>query len=108
VKHSISFSPDSKRIAYVARDKDQWFMVVDGKEGNRFDEILKYSPVFSPDSKRVAYAARDKDQWFVIEEIAEKNTQNKDQISFSPAQAHLATLGYDDVGNQTTISKTGK
>ena len=33
IKKSLKVSPDSKRVAYVARLDDQRFMVVDGTEG---------------------------------------------------------------------------
>lgn len=53
----IRFSPDGKRVAYVARSKDKSFVVVDGAEGSPFDRIPVGAPVFSPDSRRVAYIA---------------------------------------------------
>ena len=33
------FSPDSEHVAYVAESGDQWFAVVDGKEGNHYNGI---------------------------------------------------------------------
>jgi Tol biopolymer transport system component len=48
------FSPDSKRVAYAARNGKRWSVVVDGQVGAEFDRIPGL-PVFSPDSKRFAY-----------------------------------------------------
>jgi len=71
----IIFSPDSKRVAYIAQ-KEKWlggsiyWMVVDGAAGKKYDQLGP--PVFSPDSKRVAYATatylgdKDKWKWFVV------------------------------------------
>src|SRR3990170_14610 len=52
----ITFSPDSRRFAYVARAGTQLFVVVDGAEQGRYDLVI--SPRFSPDSRRIAYAAK--------------------------------------------------
>jgi hypothetical protein len=47
------FSPDSKRIAAVAKNSGRWFVAVNGTVwSNHFDMV--FQPVFSPDSKCVA------------------------------------------------------
>ena len=61
---NLIFSPDGKRLAYVANDSGKWFAVIDGNEENRYDRSK--IPVFSPDSKQVAYAVRNEDKWFVL------------------------------------------
>jgi hypothetical protein len=53
----VVFSPDSQRVAYMARRGDKVLVVMDGVEGKEYDAIGVY-PVFSPDSKRVAYEAK--------------------------------------------------
>ena len=64
---SLTFSPDSKHLAYAARasreGKDVQFIVVDGKEGQQYvrdwsGQGILYGPVFSPDGKLV-YVAND-------------------------------------------------
>jgi hypothetical protein len=50
----LIFSPDSRRVAYVAHSK-QWLLVVDGVEDRRHEGVSE--PIFSPDSRRLAYAA---------------------------------------------------
>lgn len=49
----IIFSPDGKRVAYMAAWGDKKFIVVDGQKQEEFDKVSQ--PVFSPDSKRVVY-----------------------------------------------------
>ncbi len=73
-KDSLRFSPDGKRVGFIAVNKtggNYWVPVVDGKEGAKFDWgtplvshpgsalNLKVSGtlVFSPDGKRVAHLA---------------------------------------------------
>jgi Tol biopolymer transport system component len=53
VQGSVVFSPDSSRAAYAAERQGKFLIVVDGKEGQLFDDI--YNPVFSPDSRHAAY-----------------------------------------------------
>ncbi len=53
--NNFVFSPDSTRLAYEAEEGDKKFVVVDGKEGKRYDSISY--PIFSPDGAHVAYRA---------------------------------------------------
>ena len=59
------FSPDSSRVAYVAKEGEHEFLVLDGQEGERHPEI--WNLCFSPDSKRVAYVVGDRFAWFMPE-----------------------------------------
>ncbi|MDL5502050.1 MAG: hypothetical protein QSU88_02435, partial [Candidatus Methanoperedens sp.] len=99
LKHTLTFSPDGKRIAYAAREGDKWFVVVDGKEGKRYDDILKHTPVFSPDSKRIAYAAREGNKWFVIEETTDGN-KFKNIITFRAGNDDAKDSVNSNIGNQ--------
>jgi hypothetical protein len=58
------FSPDSKRLAYSAKDRGSWFIVLDGHKGPEFDDA--WPPVFSPDSTKVAYRASKNGKWLVM------------------------------------------
>jgi hypothetical protein len=46
----LTFSGDSRRFAYAARQEDRWCIVVDGRKGEFYDKA-DY-PVLSPDGKR--------------------------------------------------------
>jgi hypothetical protein len=54
-ENSIIFSPDSKRVAYAARVGKKWFVVVDRKEGKKYE--VAGCLLFSSDSDIVAYIA---------------------------------------------------
>jgi Tol biopolymer transport system component len=54
---TLRFSPDSQRLAYVARHGRKLLVVVDGQEGSEHDGIADQCLVFSPNSQRVAYMA---------------------------------------------------
>jgi S1-C subfamily serine protease/WD40 repeat protein len=61
----ITFSPDSKHLAFVAAKSSgnslEYLVVRDGKEGKSYPSIMHDSPgdrlVFSPDSQHLAYTA---------------------------------------------------
>jgi len=52
------FSPNSEHYGYKALADDKWTAVIDGKEGQKYDEVYKI--IFSQDGERYAYMA-DKD-----------------------------------------------
>jgi hypothetical protein len=49
------FSPDSRRLAYVAQNTDRWCVIVDQEEGDCYDNINPGSLTFSPNGQRLAY-----------------------------------------------------
>jgi hypothetical protein len=58
------FSLDG-RVAYPAKNAGGWYMVVDGQEGEVFEDV--HDPTFSPDGKRLAYPAKKKgSKWSVV------------------------------------------
>lgn len=71
----LLFSPDGRRLAYVARDADGWHMVVGSAPGPAYDRIGTQgfvggvftwwpgSMVFSPDSSRLAYIGGQSDPY---------------------------------------------
>ena len=62
---SVVFSPDSRRVAYVA-DLRGSLVVVDGREGNRYDNIQGSIIFDSPD--QLHYIARKGNAFYLIEE----------------------------------------
>lgn len=70
VKDSITFSPDSRRIAYADHAGGQSHVVVDGRAGVGFDDIQQHflgpCPLFSANSERIAYVGLRKDQLHVV------------------------------------------
>ena len=72
------FSPDSNRVAYIARDRDKMFAVFDGKEKKRYDSILANTLIFSPDSNKTSYVAKKDGKWFVV--VNEEEGKTFDEI----------------------------
>ncbi len=86
-----AFSPDSRRVAYVAARGGKWLVVVDGVEGKEHDGIVAGSPVFSADSKRVAYAARRvAKQLVVVDGVEGKEYDGAANLVFSPDSKRVA------------------
>ena len=63
---SLKISPDSTRMAYMARKKNKFAVIENGRISPEFDGIGKDTPLFSPDSKHLAYIAKKGDQWHVV------------------------------------------
>ena len=65
---TITWSPDSKRLAYVAGAPQKGArksVVLDGVEQKQYDGIA-VPLVFSPDSKRFAYLAKKGERWLAV------------------------------------------
>ncbi len=61
------FSPDGQHVAYVAREEQSQFVIVDKRSQMVvYDEVANDSLTFSPDSQQFAYAARRGEYWFMI------------------------------------------
>lgn len=61
---SIVASSDGRRVAYAVKNDGKMFIVVDGKEGKRYDNLA--IPMFSPNSQRIAYGATSGNKEIVV------------------------------------------
>ncbi|MEN6465444.1 MAG: hypothetical protein ABFD62_09725 [Syntrophaceae bacterium] len=65
-----AFSPDGRKLAYMAGTGNRQFSVVNGNRGREYDSLgsrfFLANPVFSPDSRRIAYPARIGEKWTVV------------------------------------------
>ncbi|WP_158414155.1 TolB family protein [Geobacter pickeringii] len=61
---SLVYSSDGRYHAYAAKKGENWFVVVNGKEGPAFDRVV--TPKFSPDGKYLVYRARKSGRRFVV------------------------------------------
>lgn len=101
------FSPDSKRVAYVAKNDKRWVVVVDGQAGPEFDRISGF-PIFGPDSKHFAYTGvLNKKNKLVVDgkEIGADYEQSA-QPAFSPDGTRLAYLA--DQGKESFVVLDGQ
>ena len=90
------FSPDGTHVAWVAEVDGRRFVILDGKEGARYDRItddeyLRFYPVFSRDSQHLAYYARIGDKWVCVLDGKEGPKYDLvQQVKFSRDSQHLA------------------
>ena len=130
---SPGFSPDSKRLAYVARSGNKHFVVVDGKAGKGYDKIKMLSDrvgslasarpnpssdfeirnstseIFGPDSKRIVYVACSGSKCFVVTDGEEGPSFDDIKSAgdiFSPNSKRVAYRGQS--GEKWTVVIDGK
>jgi WD40-like Beta Propeller Repeat len=85
---SIAFDPDG-RLGYVALQGSSMFVVLDGVEGPRFDEIDPQL-VFSRDGRHVAYPARrGRQMTCIVDGVAQASYDGVGPPVFSPDGARL-------------------
>lgn len=92
-EESLIFSPDSKHFVYKASKNSQAFLVIDGKEEEKYDWITSYPIIaFSQNGEHYAYAAhRDNKEYIIFDgrEIAEYNDIYEGPVLSTDGQ-HLA------------------
>ena len=62
--YSLSFSPDSKHLAFSAVRDNEGIVVYDKKEVAKYEEVSQ--PFFSPDGSRFAYVYKDGNEHFLM------------------------------------------
>jgi S1-C subfamily serine protease len=100
------FSPDSKRVAYIARRGHRRLVVLDGAEGAEYDEILPL--VFSPDSKRLAYlGAREVDSFKVVQVPRGGNERGmkESRIPAKESKYYLVVHGADGKADELALPR---
>ena len=73
---SISFSRDSRHIAFIAKDSRGEFVVLDGKEMKNYDEVSY--PYFADNNETLIYSAKRNNQWLIVD------GDNEFQVSNNP------------------------
>ncbi len=103
--NSFVFSPDGKRVAYVASTgaaSPDWQLIVDGKAVDGAKSILRVA--FSPDGKNLGYVKANEDAFSVV--IAGKASEGRDLIDCGPifskdgkhvAYSALRRNGYEEI-----------
>jgi WD40 repeat protein len=62
----LIISPDGQHLAYDAVTRRQHRIVLDGREGRAYEQIVRGTPIFSSDSKHLAYEARRGNTFVVV------------------------------------------
>ncbi len=85
----LAFSPDSTRLAYVARREGKESLVMDSVEGKVYDRMWSYT--FSTDGRHLAQKVNDGRKGLVVLDGAEGTPYTScDEPAFSPGGAHVA------------------
>jgi len=90
IKESFTVSPDSRRIAYVAKVGNKQLVVVDGKKEKEYDGIMEGTLIFSPDGEHVAYGAQVDNKWLVV--VDGKEEKQYDGIMTRPSSAPTVSM----------------
>ena len=100
------FSPNGKRLAYVAQEGVQRLVVLDGKPGTKYEAVYKGTLTFSPDSKRLAYLAGKGGKRIVVVDGSDGNPYTDvgaTTLRFSPDGTKLAYAAQIDTGGWAVV-----
>ncbi|MDQ7780406.1 MAG: hypothetical protein RDV41_11985, partial [Planctomycetota bacterium] len=91
------FSPDGKRVAYIAmgyqEQRKQTHVVIDSNHGKGYDGVSSEGVVFSPDSRRTAYVAIDENlSRVVLDGVEYGGYASASCLTFSPNGARVACI----------------
>lgn len=100
------FSPDGKRLAYIAQEGGQRLVVLDGKPGTKYQAVYKGTLTFSLDGKRLAYIAGKAGKRTVVLDGVE-GTPHADILAatlrFSPDGTKLAYAAQIESGKWAVV-----
>jgi hypothetical protein len=111
---SIHVSPGGAHTLYAARQGEESFVVLDGREGPKYSNVeLDYRSPFSADGRRYAYAASrevapDSRRYFVVDGKEGKSYDYVAQVAFTPDGAQLLYLAYDAARRKTLLVRDGE
>ncbi|MBN1231635.1 MAG: hypothetical protein JXA19_07235 [Anaerolineales bacterium] len=97
-QNTITYSPDSSKLAYVAQDDSDFFLLINGQVSSPYKDICKDNPpLFSPDNQMIAFqAGNGEKQFFVLNgEVLQEYDQVKSPF-FSPENRHFAYIAFAD------------
>lgn len=102
-KRSLT-SPNGKHVASLLADEQGHFVILDGKEQQKYDWIEEFSLTFGPHSNRLAYVAHKGDKEFVVIDGNEEKRYQMVQWQpplFSPDSERVAY----SVGKKTVLTE---
>ena len=108
----LVFSPDSRRLAYQAKQGDKWLAVIDGVAGKLHDKFTFQGIVFSADSGHVAYTVTDGGFWEHNDRVVQDGVEGPEllqtsDLAFSSDGNHIAYATRQRVSDHLTMSLDG-
>jgi hypothetical protein len=96
----LTFSPDSRHLAYPVAIGARWRVMRDGRAGADWDGVA--APTFSPDGRHLVYAARQGRSWRLVQDGTPGEAWDSlcaSSITLSPQGDHVAyvAVGPDGV-----------
>ncbi len=104
----IQFSPNSQRVAYIAKKAGFTYVVVDGKESHGYRKVAGFR--FSADGEHYAFEAYAQRGWVAVVDGQEGPVfqgLKKSSLTFSPDGRHYAYAG-DKPGSASQLIVDGK
>lgn len=100
----LTLSADGSRLAYIAEEQGETFLVVDEIEQKHYVDSEIKAIAFSPDSQRLAYVVQDEVQSFAVVNGKEGEPfPNVVEIVFSANGQLLAYRVIDEVGKHAVV-----
>lgn len=85
---SLVLTPDGKHVAYAAKEKEGWAVVVDNKSQEKFEDIG--SILFTGTGGKVVYAAKKGKSWFLCGAASSQPLEAVAGLTSDASGAHLA------------------